>query len=100
MTMVDDYIWTGSTEGIIRLWDSKTCKNFFHSFKNNIFILFFHLGKISIVELAKELQGHTGAVSVIECESSSFDLNSSQRLVFSGSYDWTIRVWNSSGFYI
>jgi WD40 repeat protein len=24
MTVVDNYVWTGSTEGIIRLWDANT----------------------------------------------------------------------------
>ena len=50
-------------------------------------------------ELHRELQGHTSSVCVIisEPKQNSEFYASSQRLVFSGSNDWTIRVWNASG---
>jgi hypothetical protein len=50
-------------------------------------------------ELCKELQGHTASVCVIAAETQTQAQSEqySQRLVFSGSYDWTIRVWTASG---
>lgn len=26
IALIDDYVWTGSSEGLIRLWNSTTCE--------------------------------------------------------------------------
>ena len=51
------------------------------------------------MELYRELQGHTACVCSIIAEPilSDEEYSSYRRSVFSGSHDWTIRVWDAAG---
>lgn len=78
IALVGDYVWVGTTEGTIRLWDATT------------------------YELHRELQGHTASVSCITAQPEELSQRAGglQRLVCTGSHDWTIRVWNSAGTFV
>mmetsp|Transcript_663 Transcript_663/g.2335 ORF Transcript_663/g.2335 Transcript_663/m.2335 type:complete len:899 (+) Transcript_663:89-2785(+) len=78
IALVGAYVWVGTTEGTIRLWDATT------------------------YELHRELQGHTASVTSIAAQPEELVRRAGglQRLVVTGSHDWTIRVWNSAGTFI